>query len=215
MPVIVGFFLAAPTTAARFGAMVVVVRMGVSTPTAAATATLALSAATAATATAMDMAMSQLFLGRVSLRDEIYREDQIFASERVVCVERDLVAFDLYHAHDRRVAIRARLKIIADLYFVHGELGDRNRINLRFVPEAVTLFRANDNFIALAFPHGKQTFLEAFDDLTCAGEKLERTAFRRLVQDLAGLIAKCIIEGDDLLCRHFHTQSACLDLGKP
>lgn len=107
----------------------------------------------------------------------------------MVCVQRYLVAFDLYDSHDRRVTIRARLKIVADFYFVYRELSDRNGVNLGLVSEAVALFRTNGDFLALALRHREQTFFEAFDDLTHAGKKLERATFRRLVQDLAGLVA--------------------------
>ncbi len=124
MPVLVAMGLAFTTAAAATFAvrMIVVMRMAVTAATAATFFAMAMSAATAASAGAVSMAVSQLLLSRVALGYEVHRKDEVFARERMVRVQRYLVAFDLYHANDRRVAILAGLEIVANFDLIHRKL---------------------------------------------------------------------------------------------
>lgn len=113
------------------------------------------------------------------------------------------------------MTVLACLKIIPHFNLIYGELGNVDSIDLRFIAETVAFFGTNDHFVTLTFLHGEEAFFETLDDLARAGKEFKRTSFGGLVQDLASLVAQGVIEADDLLCGHLHTQSPLLLLGKP
>ncbi len=217
MPVLVAVGLAFTTAAAFTFAvrMVVVMRMSVTAAAAATFFAVAMTTTAATTAGAVNVAVGKLLLSRVALGYQLYREDEILARERMIRVQSHLIAIDLHHANDRRMTVLTGLKIVADLYLVHRKLRNVDRIDLGFIAKTITLFRADDHVLALACVHLNQALFETFDDLANAREELERTPFRGLIQDLAGLVTQGVVEADDLLCRHFPTQSARLLHGKP
>lgn len=141
---------------------------------AAAFALAATATATTASAGAVTMAMRDFLFGGIAFFNEIDSEKQVLPGERVIRVERNLIAIDLYHLHDWRLPIRSCLEIVPYLHLVDRKLSKRHHLDLRLVPKTIAFLRANEDLVLLAGLHFLQAFLEAFDDVARASEKLER-----------------------------------------
>ena len=156
-------------------------------------------AATALTTpTAVRVAVAKFFGLGFTRGDDLHIKGQRDARERVIPVEQHLVAFHAYDRHDRRLPVRARLKLFAKLDLaLDRQKRTRHALHLRRIAFAVGLGRRH--VYAGLRPRGDcaELLVQPVDDLARAFEVGHGLAARGTVEHVTLGVTQGVVKGDN------------------
>lgn len=147
---------------------------------------------------AVNVPVGELFRRGVAHLADGDVEVEILAGERVICVERDIVAFDLADSHDLRAVWAVALELHANLDLRHAvDLLTGNDDDLGGVLESVAFLGGDIDLQLVANLLADERLLEAGDDLSAAVNVPEGlAAFGGVDRDFI-VVGKGVVEEDD------------------
>src|SRR5690606_30648187 len=144
-------------------------------------------------------------LGRLAHVEHAHVEVQGLPGQRVVAVDAHAVAVDLDHGDQQWAAFGAGFELHARLHLLHAlERLPRQVLDQRLVAHAVALLRAHVHLQPVTRLVPGQRLLQAGDDVAGAVEVVQRTVFRRLVDDATFVVGQGVVDAGDARSRNLH-----------
>ena len=154
-------------------------------------------AATAATARLMGMAVGEFGEFSRADGDDLDVEVQGLASELMVAVEGDFLAFDLLDGEDAHAEVGLGVETHADLGSVGAEGVEGHQLEELLAVFAVAELRRDEDALGVAGDEAVDALFEAGNNVLRAVEILHRAAIAGGVDDVALVVLQGVFDGDD------------------
>ena len=185
LPVLVSTVLMPVTTTAAFAALVLVLMLLMRMPV------------LVMLAVGVDMTMANLILTGGAGTKHFDIENQILPGERMVAIEKHLIALDTSNCNNRGMAVAIGLEHVADIDLLHRQLAARHAAHQRVVTFAIRLLGGNHDHPLGSHSQARECLFQAIDDLPHALQILDGLAADGGVEQLSLMVAQRVVEGND------------------